>query len=83
MRAVKTVIAAAGNLKREREDFDEDQICLCALRNVNVPKFLKDDLKLFDGKLLLISENTRFLNNEIDNKVIEKNSFIIQLHNSF
>jgi hypothetical protein len=84
MRAVKTVIAAAGNLKREQEDFDEDQICLSALRNVNVPKFLKDDLKLFNGKFLLIPrrEETRSLNNEISNKIIEKNSFIIRLYNS-
>lgn len=50
MRAVKTVIAVAGNLKREKPDMDERQIVLRALRDVNVPKFLKDDLKLFNGK---------------------------------
>ncbi|XP_018331814.1 dynein heavy chain 1, axonemal-like [Agrilus planipennis] len=49
MRAVKTVIAVAGNLKRERPQMEENQICLRALRDVNVPKFLKDDLKLFNG----------------------------------
>ncbi|KAG7197921.1 hypothetical protein KM043_016158 [Ampulex compressa] len=49
MRAVKTVITVAGNLKREQKDLDEQQICLRALRDVNVPKFLKDDLKLFNG----------------------------------
>ncbi|XP_039313454.1 dynein heavy chain 1, axonemal [Solenopsis invicta] len=49
MRAIKTVIAVAGNLKREQKDLEEDQICLRALKNVNVPKFLKDDLKLFNG----------------------------------
>ncbi|XP_043269180.1 dynein axonemal heavy chain 1-like [Venturia canescens] len=49
MRAVKTVIAVAGNLKREQKHLDEAQICLRALRDVNVPKFLKDDLKLFSG----------------------------------
>ncbi|KAL0272753.1 UNVERIFIED_CONTAM: hypothetical protein PYX00_005611 [Menopon gallinae] len=49
MRAVKTVIAAAGNLKRERPEMDERQIALRALRDVNVPKFLGDDLKLFNG----------------------------------
>ncbi|KYQ60378.1 Dynein heavy chain 1, axonemal [Trachymyrmex zeteki] len=48
MYAVKTVIAAAGNLKREQKDLEEDQICLRALKNVNVSKFLKDDLKLFN-----------------------------------
>lgn len=52
MRAVKTVIAVAGNLKREQKDLNEQQICLRALRDVNVPKFLKDDLTLFNGNLL-------------------------------
>ncbi|XP_049940877.1 dynein axonemal heavy chain 1-like, partial [Schistocerca serialis cubense] len=49
MRAVKTVIAVAGNLKREMPDMDERQIVLRSLRDVNVPKFLRDDLKLFNG----------------------------------
>lgn len=52
MRAVKTVIAVAGNLKREQKDLNEQQICLRALRDVNVPKFLKDDLTLFNGNFL-------------------------------
>lgn len=51
MRAVKTVIAVAGNLKRENLEMDEQQIVLRALKDVNVPKFLKDDLTLFRGKL--------------------------------
>ncbi|CAM4703272.1 unnamed protein product [Lepidochelys kempii] len=49
MRAVKTVISAAGNLKRENPTMNEDLICLRAIRDVNVPKFLQDDLKLFNG----------------------------------
>ncbi|KAJ1529234.1 hypothetical protein ONE63_006036 [Megalurothrips usitatus] len=49
MRAVKTVIAVAGNLKREKPDMGEPQIVLRAIRDVNVPKFLRDDLKLFNG----------------------------------
>ncbi|XP_011297154.1 dynein heavy chain 1, axonemal-like [Fopius arisanus] len=51
MRAVKTVIAYAGNLKRQPGDLDEFKICVRALRDVNVPKFFKDDLKLFEGIL--------------------------------
>nr|XP_019941835.1 PREDICTED: dynein heavy chain 1, axonemal [Paralichthys olivaceus] len=49
MRAVKTVISAAGNLKRENPDMNEELICLRAVQDVNVPKFLQDDLKLFSG----------------------------------
>lgn len=54
MRAVKTVIAVAGNLKREHKDLNEQQICLRALKDVNVPKFLKDDLILFNGKYIFL-----------------------------
>uniref|UniRef100_A0A663EWI5 Dynein heavy chain hydrolytic ATP-binding dynein motor region domain-containing protein n=1 Tax=Aquila chrysaetos chrysaetos TaxID=223781 RepID=A0A663EWI5_AQUCH len=50
MRAVKTVISTAGNLKRENPTMNEvNLICLRAIRDANVPKFLQDDLKLFNG----------------------------------
>ncbi|CAJ1990204.1 dynein heavy chain [Leishmania donovani] len=49
MRAVNTVISAAGLNKQERPDGDEDELLLRALRDSNVPKFLKDDILLFDG----------------------------------
>lgn len=56
MRAVKSVIAFAGKLNRENNNLDESQICLRALMDVNIPKFLRDDLILFKGQLLNIKK---------------------------
>lgn len=49
MRAVKTVISSAGNLKREQPNSPEDLILLRALCDCNLPKFLSDDVPLFNG----------------------------------
>ncbi|KAG8348375.1 dynein heavy chain [Trypanosoma vivax] len=49
MRAVNTVISAAGLNKRENPNENEDLLLLRALRDSNAPKFLKDDIVLFEG----------------------------------
>ena len=47
MRAVKSVLNMAGALKRRDPDLSEEVVLIRAMRDSNVPKFLKDDLVLF------------------------------------
>ena len=47
MRAVKSVLVMAGSLKRADKNANEDEVLIRAMRNSNIPKFLKEDLPLF------------------------------------
>ena len=51
MRAVKSVLVMAGALKRENPDKQEDVVLIRALRDSNLPKFLKQDAVLFKAIL--------------------------------
>ena len=49
MRAVKSVLVMAGNLKRSEPDTSEDVVLIRAMKDSNVPKFIEADLPLFEA----------------------------------
>ncbi|XP_066877773.1 dynein axonemal heavy chain 17 isoform X2 [Kogia breviceps] len=49
LRAIKSVLAVAGSLKRGDPSRAEDQVLMRALRDFNVPKIVTDDLPVFMG----------------------------------
>ncbi|XP_076453104.1 dynein axonemal heavy chain 10-like [Babylonia areolata] len=49
LRALKSVLVMAGELKRGSPDLNEDVVLMRALRDMNLPKFIFEDVPLFLG----------------------------------
>jgi dynein heavy chain len=49
LRALKSVLVMAGSLKRNYSDLPEDIVLMRALRDMNMPKFVFEDVPLFQG----------------------------------
>ena len=97
LRNLKAVLNMAGALKRADASVNEEFILMRALRDMNLPKFIEDDLKLFflllgdlfPGLELPTSEYGDLqvaLNRELERKKLQQHPFlmskIIQLYDS-
>jgi dynein heavy chain len=49
LRALKSVLVMAGQLKRTYSELPEDIVLMRALRDMNMPKFVFEDVPLFTG----------------------------------
>jgi dynein heavy chain len=49
LRAVKSVLVMAGNIKRQNQSESENVVLIRAMRESNIPKFLSEDLPLFSA----------------------------------
>lgn len=76
MRSVKSVLYAAKKLKRAGPDVPEDKLLLRALEDVNVPKFLKEDIPLFKNIIKDLFPTTERPKSDLDNLIakIKENS---------
>jgi len=52
MRAVKSVLRASGRVKRTFTDLDETTVIIKAIRDMNLPKFISEDVVLFDNMFM-------------------------------
>lgn len=64
LRAVKSVLNMAGSLKRKFAELPEDEVLIRAMRDANIPKFLKDDLPLFNAIIQDLFPSAKIQDNE-------------------
>ena len=87
MRAVKSVLYAAKKLKRGNPEDPEDKLLLRAIRDVNLPKFLKEDIPLFMNIIKDLFPKTEMPKNDLDDLMARINDNIkkrkLQPHENF
>ncbi|TPX63919.1 hypothetical protein SpCBS45565_g06282 [Spizellomyces sp. 'palustris'] len=83
LRALKSVLVMAGSLKRGSPDLNEDVVLMRALRDMNLPKFVFEDVPLFLGLITdlfpgLDCPRVRYPNfNDAVEEVLRENNYIL------
>ncbi|KAM4746443.1 dynein axonemal heavy chain 10 [Anableps anableps] len=83
LRALKSVLVMAGELKRGSPDLHEDVVLMRALRDMNLPKFVFEDVPLFLGLIAdlfpgLDCPRVRYPNfNDAVEQILEENKYIV------
>ncbi|CAH3028713.1 unnamed protein product, partial [Porites evermanni] len=86
LRALKAVLVMAGELKRGSPDLNEDVVLMRALRDMNLPKFVFEDVPLFLGLIAdlfpgLDCPRVRYPNfNDAVEAVLQDNKYILLPH---
>ncbi|KAH8608939.1 putative Dynein heavy chain N terminal region 2 domain1 [Trypanosoma vivax] len=82
MRALKSILVMAGDLKRSQPDVEEDLTLIVACNDSNVPKFVAEDLPLFRGIMQDLFPGVQFPERQYDellpamNKSIKANKMV-------
>ncbi|XP_067660223.1 dynein axonemal heavy chain 10-like [Haliotis asinina] len=83
LRALKSVLVMAGELKRGAAELQEDVVLMRALRDMNLPKFVFEDVPLFLGLITdlfpgLDCPRVRYPNfNDAVEGVLEENNYVM------